>query len=97
MNNRWVIPTALILWLFLGASTTQNAQDVRTGAETSDRPRHEFALGLLRTINTAEAVEHSKYGAYAYVSRMQRASAKEGKLQALLWLQLKAVDARQRG
>ena len=65
MKKNQVILSTVLLVLFLGILTSQNAQDVPTGAEKSDRLRHEFAVSLLRTINTAEAVEHSTYGSYA--------------------------------
>jgi hypothetical protein len=65
VKNHLIISSACALLLFLPVPISQNAQDVRTGAETSDRSRHQFAVSLLRTINTAEAVDHSKSGSYA--------------------------------
>ena len=65
MKKNQVILSTVLLVLFLGVLTSQNAQDVPTGAEKSDRPRHEFAVNLLRTINTAEVGELSNYGSYA--------------------------------
>jgi hypothetical protein len=65
MNKNQVILSTVLLVLFLRVLTSQDALDVPTGAENSDRLRHQFAVSLLRTMNTAEAVEHSTYGSYA--------------------------------
>jgi hypothetical protein len=65
MKKRWVIPNAVLLMLFLGVLTSQNAQDVSTGAEKTDPLRHQLAIALLRTINTAEVVDQSTYGFYS--------------------------------
>jgi hypothetical protein len=64
MKKRRVILNAILLTLFAGVLTFQNAQDVPSGAEKSERLRHQFAMSLLRTINTAEAVDQMKYGSY---------------------------------
>ncbi len=64
MRKRWVIPEALLM-LFLGATIAQTTQDAPAGAEKSEPLRHQFALSLLRTINTAEAVDHTKFGTYS--------------------------------
>ena len=65
MKKNQVILSTVLLVLFLGVLTSQSAQDVPSSAEKSDRLRHQFAVSLLRTINTAEAVEHSTYGSYS--------------------------------
>src|SRR6266852_2398888 len=65
MKKHQVILSTGLLVLFLGVLTSQNAQDVPTGAEKSDRLRHQFAVSLLRTINTAEAVDQTKFGSYS--------------------------------
>jgi len=65
MKKNQVFLSTVLLVLFLGVLTSQNAQDAPVGAEKSDRLRHQFAVTLLRTLNTAEAVEHSTYGLYA--------------------------------
>jgi len=51
--------------LFLGVLTFQNAQDVWGGAEKDDGLRHAFAVSLLRTINTSEAVDKTKFLSYS--------------------------------
>ena len=63
MKKRWVILNAALLMLFPGVLTSH--QNVPTGAEKSDRQRHQFAVSLLRTINTAEAVDKTKFGSYS--------------------------------
>jgi hypothetical protein len=65
MQKRWFIPTAILLTVFLGAATSQNAQDVPSDVGKSDQHRHQLAISLLRQINTAEVVEFSTYGSYA--------------------------------
>ena len=47
----------------LGLLTIQFAQSALT--EPQPQPRRQEAVGLMRTINTAEAVDRSKYGAYS--------------------------------
>jgi hypothetical protein len=63
-KNQFVLSTVLLV-LFFGVLTSQYAQDVPTSAEKSDLLRRQFAVSLLRTINTAEAVEHSTNGSYS--------------------------------
>lgn len=66
MKKRWVILNAVLLMLIPGVLTSQYAQDVPgTGAEKSDPLRHQVAIALLRTINTAEVVDQSTYGSYS--------------------------------
>jgi hypothetical protein len=54
MNNYRVILSAVLLVLFLGLLTSQFAQDSPTHPEKADQARRQVAIGLLRTINTAE-------------------------------------------
>ena len=55
---------ALLLVLFIGVTASQS-QDVPTTSEKPDRLRHQLAITLLRTINTAEVVEQTTYGSYS--------------------------------
>lgn len=64
MKKRWVIPSVLLV-LFLGVLTPQHAQEIPAGTEKSDRTRRQFAVSLLRTINTAEVVDKTKLGSYS--------------------------------
>jgi hypothetical protein len=65
MNKPLVIlRTGLLVFLF-GVQTPQFAQDTAAGPAKPDLERHSIAVGLLRTINTAELGELSKYGAYS--------------------------------
>ncbi len=65
MKKRWMILNAVLLSLFAGLLTSQNAQDVPPGVAKSEWSRHQFAMSLLRTINTAEAIDQTKYGSYS--------------------------------
>ena len=65
MNKRLVILRTVLLVFLLGVQTPQFAQDTATGTAKPDQERHSVAVGLLRTINTAEVGELSKYGAYS--------------------------------
>jgi hypothetical protein len=65
MNKRLPILSAVLLVSLLAVQTPQFAQDTSTGPAKSDQERHSVAIGLLRTINTAEVGELSKYGAYS--------------------------------
>lgn len=62
-----VIPVAVLIVLFVGVVTPQFAQDPSTDAVPSEAVNRHRALllGLLRTINTAEATEHGTQGSYA--------------------------------
>jgi len=64
MNKRLLILSAVLL-VFLRGAQPQLAQDTSTGPTKSDQERHSVAIGLLRTINTAEVGEFSTYGAYS--------------------------------
>jgi hypothetical protein len=67
MNKHRVIWSLLSLVFVLGALTPQFAQDVPTDRGKSDGEayNHALILGLLRTINTAEVTDLSKYGSYS--------------------------------
>jgi len=65
MNKCLVILRTVLLVFLVGVPTPQFAQDTSTGPTKSDQERHSVAIGLLRTINTAEVGELSKYGAYS--------------------------------
>jgi len=65
MNKRLLILSALLFVILLGVATPQFPQDTSTGPAKSDQERHSVAIGLLRTINTAEVGELSKYGVYS--------------------------------
>jgi hypothetical protein len=55
----------MLLVLFFGVLTPQFAQDTLTNPSKPDLVRRARSVGLLRTINTAEAVDHSKFGSYS--------------------------------
>jgi hypothetical protein len=65
MKKHWVILLAILVVAFLGILTPQFAQDTFTNPPRPDLERRAHALGLLRTINTAEVGELSNYGSYA--------------------------------
>jgi hypothetical protein len=65
MKKHWVILSTVLVVLFLGVLTPQFAQDTFTNPPRPDLERRGHALGLLRTINTAEVGELSNYGSYA--------------------------------
>jgi len=65
MKKHQVILSTVSLVLLLGVLTPQFAQDTSTGPANADQAGHRVAIGLLRTINTAEVVEHTTYGSYA--------------------------------
>ena len=67
MKKHQVILSTVFLVLALGISTSHFAQDASTGVEKSDQQsrNHALAIGFLRTINTAEAGDFSRYGSYA--------------------------------
>ncbi len=64
MNKRMVIFSTALLVFLLGIQTPEFAQDTSTGSKSGES-RQNVALGFLRTINTAEVVEFSKYRAYS--------------------------------
>jgi hypothetical protein len=55
----------VIVLLLSGVVTSQSAQDVGPIANKFDQPRHQTAVALLRTINTAEVVNLSTYGSFS--------------------------------
>lgn len=59
MNKHRVILSTVLLVLFLGVLTPQFAQDPTSGPEKPNLERRSHAIGLLRTINTAEVGELS--------------------------------------
>lgn len=64
MNKyRLILPTVLLVSFF--GVPPQFAQNAPAGREPDNQERREQALGLLRTINTAEAVEFSDHHSYA--------------------------------
>jgi hypothetical protein len=65
MRKHRGILSSVLLVLFLGVQTPQFAQDTPTGPANADQARRRVALGLLRTINTAEVMELNNYGSYA--------------------------------
>lgn len=58
MNKHRVILSTVLLVLFLGLLTSQFAQGTPTRPEKADQARRQVAIGLLRTINTAEVTYH---------------------------------------
>jgi hypothetical protein len=64
MKKHQVILSAVLLVLFLGVQTPQFAQDASTGPAKADHERRMVAIGLLRTINTAEATYHARNGSF---------------------------------
>ena len=67
MKKHPVISCVLLLALFPGVLAPRFAQNASTVPEKPDKEKHNHALllGLIRTINTAEADELFTYGAYA--------------------------------
>jgi hypothetical protein len=65
MKKHRVILSSVLLVLFLGVQTPQFAQNTSTDPANADQTRRPAAIGLVRTINTAEVVEFTNYGSYA--------------------------------
>jgi len=67
MNSRRIVLSTVLLVLALGTSASHFAQRSSAGASQGDEQNrtHVLALGFLRTLNTAEAADFSKYGSYA--------------------------------
>jgi hypothetical protein len=65
MKKYLVILSTVSLVLLIGVFTPHFAQNAPTDSDKSDQKRHQQAVGLLRTINTAEVVEFTNYGSYA--------------------------------
>jgi hypothetical protein len=64
MKKHQVILSTVLVVLFLGIQTPQFAQDTPTGPANADQARHRVAIGLLRSINTAELTYRSKNGSF---------------------------------
>lgn len=64
MRKRIVLSTTLLI-MVLGILRPQFAQDIPTHSPTPDPDRHARALGLLRTIGTAEFAYKANYGSFA--------------------------------
>jgi len=64
MKKHRVISSTVLLVLFLGVLTSQFAQDTPTRPATAEQARRQVAIGLLRTINTAEVTYHAKNGPF---------------------------------
>ena len=65
MNTRLVILRTAVLVFLLGVQTPQFAQDTSTGPTMSDQEHLRVAIGLVRTINSAEVPERYAYGSFA--------------------------------
>lgn len=65
MNKHRVILSTVSLVIFLGIVTPHFAQNVPGGPEKPDQQRRAHAVGLMRSINTAEVVEFSNFGSFA--------------------------------
>jgi hypothetical protein len=72
-----VISCALLLAVFPGVLTPQIASNASTVAEkpAQETYNHALFLGLVRTINTAEATEISKYGSPSVTNVEQSGNA----------------------
>jgi hypothetical protein len=64
MKKNGVVLTSVLLVL-LGIQTPQFAQDTSIDPAKTERAKHRIAIGLLRTINTAEVTHQYKNGSYA--------------------------------
>jgi hypothetical protein len=62
-KRRGILAGALVA--FLGIQTPQFAQDSATDPAGADHARRAIAIGLLRTINTAEVTYEQKNGSFA--------------------------------
>src|SRR6476646_10649368 len=67
MKGRRIVLSTVLLALALGTSKSHLAQGASAGTSQADEQNrtHALALGFLRTVNTAEAEDFSKYGSYA--------------------------------
>ena len=63
---------AIWLALSLGILVPQRAQNTPQQPEHLKQARHSLAVGLLRSINTAEVTYHSEYGSYAAWQNLAR-------------------------
>jgi hypothetical protein len=62
-KHRILLSTVLLV-LALGTVASQFAQDTSSGPGKVDPARRALLIGLVRTINTAEVTERSKFGSY---------------------------------
>src|SRR5579863_325710 len=65
MKKYSVLLTTVLLVLMFGVLVPQFAQNAPTGPGNPDRERRATAIGLMRTINTAEVTEVTTYGSFA--------------------------------
>jgi hypothetical protein len=65
MNKRLPIFRTVLLVFLLGLQTPQFAQDTSKSPTKSGQERLRAAIGLVRTINTAEYKERYAYGSFA--------------------------------
>ena len=65
MDKRLMIFATVLLVFLLGVQTPQFAQDASTGPVTPGDEPLRVALGLVRTINTAELTERYAHGSFA--------------------------------
>jgi hypothetical protein len=64
MKKHRITLSTVLLVLFLGVLTSQFAQDTPTRPATAEQAPRQLAIGLLRTINTAEVTYHAKNGPF---------------------------------
>ena len=64
INKRLILSGVLLIFL-PGITNSQNAQEAPAVPEKMEQPRHQTAVALLRTINTAEIVDLSTYGSFS--------------------------------
>lgn len=64
MRKHRVILSAVLLVLFLGMQTPQFARDIPARLAQVELERRTVAIGLLRTINTAEAKYRAEHGSF---------------------------------
>lgn len=65
MKKHLIVWSMLLLVLTLASQPSQFAQNTSTGVQEPDMQRRASTVGLVRTINTAEVVEHTTYGSFA--------------------------------
>jgi hypothetical protein len=64
MKKHQVILSVGLLVMLFGVQTPQFAQDTTAGPAKAEQERHRVAIGLLRTINTAEVTYIAKNGSF---------------------------------
>lgn len=65
MNKYRIFLTAIPLLLLVGVLTPQFAQEPASTDKSEPEEARALLIGLMRTINTAEVTDLSKYGSYA--------------------------------